>query len=107
MNDTHFIISNIYSINIFNLKYFNISFQYKIQLTKCFYNFAKIGKENEFILCFMCNYFKPIIFEYKNNIIKNIETIPIENGIDSIFCLNDYIFIGDCNKIIIYKFKIN
>ena len=55
----------------------------------------------------MCNYFKPIIFEYKNNIIKNIETIPIENGIDSIFCLNDYIFIGDCNKIIIYKLKIN
>ena len=54
----------------------------------------------------MCNYFQPIIFEYKHKLIKQIGTIPIKSGIDSIFCLDDYIFIGDCNRILVYKFKI-
>ena len=105
-NKTDFIIASLNSINIFNIKYMKIIYEYKIQLTKCYYNFLKIGNQGDFIICFMCNYFKPIIFEYKNKIIKKKGEVPIESGIDSIFCKDDYIFIGDCNRILIYKFKI-
>ena len=106
LSDINFIILNIFSIKIMNIKYYKIIFEYQIRLPRCNYFFSKIGNKGDFMLSFMCNYFNPIICEYKNNSFNIISDISLDGGIDSILCVDDYIFSGDCNRINIYKYKL-